>query len=76
MKNYDEKKESAEISRRKFLKDAGLLIGGATIGSTALLVACAGETTTETITNTTTKTIETTKTVEVPVSISKNKMSD
>ena len=35
-----EKKESGGISRREFLKDAGLLVGGAAIGSTALLAAC------------------------------------
>ena len=53
----EEKKKSREISRREFLKDAGLLVGGTAIGSTVLLAACGGEETT--------KTIETTKTVEV-----------
>jgi SagB-type dehydrogenase family enzyme len=51
-------KESREISRREFLKDAGLLAGGAAIGSTVLLVACAGAaetvTATKIITQTTT----------------------
>ena len=57
----EEKKKSGEISRREFLKDAGLLVGGTAIGSTVLLAACGGETVTETVD--TTKTIETTKTV-------------
>jgi len=50
-------KESGEISRRKFLKDAGLIVGGAAIGSTVLLAACGeGEVTTETVTTTVTET--------------------
>ena len=52
----EKKKESGEISRRKFLKDAGLVVGGAAIGSTVLLAACAGETETETLTKTVTST--------------------
>ena len=47
-------KESGTISRREFLKDAGLLVGGTAIGSTILLAACGGET--ETVTDTITKT--------------------
>ncbi len=47
----EKKKNSREISRREFLKDAGLLIGGTAIGSTVLLAACGdGETVTETVT--------------------------
>jgi len=46
------KKELPEISRRKFLADAGLLIGGAAIGSSVLLSACGGETETVTTTKT------------------------
>jgi len=50
-------KESGEISRREFLKDAGLVVGGAAIGSTVLLAACGdGEVTTETVTQTQTQT--------------------
>jgi len=45
-----------QISRRDFLRDAGLVIGGATIGSMALLNACKGATT-ETVTQTATKTV-------------------
>lgn len=49
-------KKSGEISRREFLKDAGLVVGGAAIGSTVLLAACGGEETTETVTQTQTQT--------------------
>jgi aerobic-type carbon monoxide dehydrogenase small subunit (CoxS/CutS family) len=57
MTEEKKKKESGEISRREFLKDAGLIVGGAAIGSTVLLAACGdGEVTTETVTETTTKT--------------------
>ena len=53
------------LSRRDFLKDAGLVIGGATVGTTAILSACGGKTETKTITNTVTNTVtnEVTKTV-------------
>jgi hypothetical protein len=46
------KKESGVISRRDFLKDAGLLVGGAAVGSTILMAACKGEPETTTITST------------------------
>ncbi len=69
--------KSGEISRREFLKDAGLLVGGTAIGSTILLAACGdGDAETTTVTKTTTstvtepggaQTITVTKTVEVPV---------
>jgi hypothetical protein len=36
----EEKKNNGHISRREFLKDAGLIVGGATIGSMALVNAC------------------------------------
>jgi len=52
----EKKKKTDGISRRDFLKDAGLLVGGTAIGSTVLLAACSGETTTETVTNTATVT--------------------
>jgi aerobic-type carbon monoxide dehydrogenase small subunit (CoxS/CutS family) len=45
-----------KISRREFLKDAGLVVGGATIGSMAMMGACSGETATTTITKTATTT--------------------
>ena len=39
----EKKKESGAISRREFLKDASLLVGGAALGSAALLSACGGD---------------------------------
>ena len=53
-------KNSGEISRREFLKDAGLVVGGAAIGSAVILAACGGEETTKTVTEATTKTVTTT----------------
>ena len=52
----EEKKKTGEITRREFLKDAGLIVGGATIGSTVLLAACGGET--ETVTEKVTTTVQ------------------
>jgi len=76
MTEKEKKKESGEISRREFLKDAGLLVGGTAIGSTVLLAACGGgETVTETATKTVTSTAPggtSTVTVEVPVSVPKS----
>ncbi len=46
----------SQISRREFLKDAGLIVGGATVGSMALMNACKGDTVTETVTKTSTVT--------------------
>jgi len=57
-----EKKGSGGKTRREFLRDAGLLIGGTTIGSTVLLAACGGDTTTETVTATQTQTATVTST--------------
>jgi len=45
------KKESGGISRREFLKDAGLFVGGAAVGSTMLLAACGGKDETSTESN-------------------------
>lgn len=50
-----EKKGSSGKTRREFLKDAGLLIGGTAVGSTVFLSACSGGEA-ETITNTVTDT--------------------
>jgi len=58
-----EKKGSGGKTRREFLRDAGLLIGGTTIGSTVLLAACSGDTATETVTATQTQTNTVTSTV-------------
>jgi hypothetical protein len=61
-----EKETPRELSRREFLKDAGLVIGGATVGSLALLNACGSATT---VTNTVTAAgAATTKTVTATVS--------
>ena len=54
----EKEKEPGNISRREFLKDAGLILGGTAIGSTVLLAACGGDTATETVTST--KTVTTT----------------
>ena len=64
-------KESGEITRREFLKDAGFVVGGAAIGSTVLLAACDGAVTTETVTKTVTETEEVTKTATVTEEISR-----
>ena len=48
------KNGSGGKTRREFLKDASLLVGGTAIGSTVLLAACGGGETTETTTKTTT----------------------
>jgi len=47
--NEGTNKTQSGVSRREFLKDAGLLVGGATIGSLALANACGGSTTTVTV---------------------------
>jgi aerobic-type carbon monoxide dehydrogenase small subunit (CoxS/CutS family) len=62
-KYMTEKKKngSGGKTRREFLKDAGLLVGGTAIGSTVLLAACGG-TETETVTNTVTNTATVTST--------------
>ena len=49
IKIMSEEKKTGRISRREFLKDAGLIVGGATIGSIALVNACGGETVTTTV---------------------------
>lgn len=53
----EKKKESGGVSRREFLKDAGLVVGGAAIGSTVLLAACGGEGETATVTKTVTTSV-------------------
>jgi aerobic-type carbon monoxide dehydrogenase small subunit (CoxS/CutS family) len=57
----EEKGAPSQISRREFLRDAGLVVGGATIGSMAFLDACKSSVT-ATVTSTTTKTNTTTVT--------------
>jgi aerobic-type carbon monoxide dehydrogenase small subunit (CoxS/CutS family) len=52
------REKTGQISRREFLKDAGLIVGGATVGSMAILSACGGDgETTKTVTSTVTKTV-------------------
>jgi aerobic-type carbon monoxide dehydrogenase small subunit (CoxS/CutS family) len=52
-----EKKEQKGLSRREFLKDAGMAVGGATVGSMAFLSACGGGNATGVTTKTVTTTI-------------------
>jgi aerobic-type carbon monoxide dehydrogenase small subunit (CoxS/CutS family) len=61
----EREEESSQISRRQFLKEAGLVVGGAGIGSITLLSACTkgGETETVTKTVTVTNTLPPTTTV-------------
>jgi hypothetical protein len=62
------KEGSIKISRREFLKDAGIIAGSAALGATALSNACAPQTTTTTVTGptkTVTTTVENIKTVSV-----------
>lgn len=49
------KEKNNEISRREFLKDAGLVVGGATLGSMGALAGCSGNgNATQTVTKTVT----------------------
>jgi aerobic-type carbon monoxide dehydrogenase small subunit (CoxS/CutS family) len=52
----DKKKKPREVTRRQFLAGTGIVVGGAAIGSAALLAACSGDGTTETVTQTQTQT--------------------
>ncbi len=55
MTDKEKNNKPGAISRREFLKDAGLLVGGTAIGSSVLLAACGdGETVTEKVTTTVT----------------------
>jgi len=60
----EQKKTTEGLSRREFLKDAGLVVGGATVGSMAFLSSCGGSTPateTKTITTTSTTTVTSSK---------------
>ena len=59
-------KDTGQISRREFLKDAGLIVGGATVGSLALVNACGGTTTVTAPGSTSTKTVTSTVTITSP----------
>jgi aerobic-type carbon monoxide dehydrogenase small subunit (CoxS/CutS family) len=52
MTKEEKKKSSRKISRREFIKEAGLLIGGTAVGSPVMLAACSGngQTTIQTVT--------------------------
>jgi carbon-monoxide dehydrogenase small subunit len=59
MPEKEKENKSGQVSRRQFIKGAGIVIGGTAVGSTFLLSACGGgdgTTTTVTRTNTTTAT--------------------
>jgi aerobic-type carbon monoxide dehydrogenase small subunit (CoxS/CutS family) len=59
--------EGSGISRRQFLRDAGFVIGGASLGSMAFLNACSsGSSTGDTVTKTVTSGAGTTVTVTAP----------
>ena len=58
--------EKGQLSRRDFLKDAGLIVGGATIGSIALVNACGTKTETVTVPGATTTTTVTTTVSQQP----------
>ena len=57
------KEELKGVSRREFLKDAGLVVGGATVGSLAFMSSCK---TTTTVTNASTSTVTKSTTVTSP----------
>jgi carbon-monoxide dehydrogenase small subunit len=59
----DKKKKPKEVTRRQFLAGTGIVVGGAAIGSAALLAACGGDGGTETVTQTQTQTQTATQTV-------------
>ena len=61
----DKKKKPAEVTRRQFIAGTGIAVGGAAIGSAALLAACGGEGATETVTQTQTATQTVTTTQQV-----------
>jgi len=64
MPEKDKETKAGQVSRRQFLKGAGIVIGGTAVGTSVLLSACGGgETTTVTKTNTTTSTQTVTTTV-------------
>ena len=50
--DMSEKEETKQISRRQFLRNAGIVVGGTAVGSSVLLAACGGEEVTKTVTKT------------------------
>ena len=63
------KKEAGKLSRREFIRDAGIIVGGTAVGSSFILAACNRDV------EEVTKTVETTKTVEVAIPITIPKAS-
>lgn len=60
MAEHENEEVKKGLSRREFLKDAGLVVGGATIGSIALVNACGGTTTVTAPGSTATRTVTST----------------
>jgi len=55
MPEKEKETQDGQISRRQFIKNAGIVVGGTAVGSSILLSACGdGETVTKTVTKTTT----------------------
>jgi len=67
-KDKVDKLKGKQLSRREFLKDAGLVAGGAAVGSMAILSACGTETTI-TKTNTATTTLTSTATSSMTTTV-------
>ncbi len=65
MSSEENNKKTSGLTRREFIKDAGIVVGGASVASMALLSACKGDTKTVTQTVSTTVNKTVTKTVTV-----------
>ena len=48
MSSEENNKKTSGLTRREFIKDAGIVVGGASVASMALLSACNGDTKTVT----------------------------
>ena len=66
-KETPENEKRKELTRRDFLKDAGLVVGGAVLGSSGLAAGCKAQTTTQSITTTVTSPPVTTTVTSPPV---------
>ncbi|MDD5605186.1 MAG: (2Fe-2S)-binding protein [Dehalococcoidales bacterium] len=60
MPEKEKETQDGQISRRQFIRNAGIVVGGTAVGSAFLLTACGGDG--ETVTNTVTKTVNVTTT--------------
>jgi aerobic-type carbon monoxide dehydrogenase small subunit (CoxS/CutS family) len=63
MPEKEELTKENSISRRQFIKNTGIVVGGTAIGSSVLLSACNGATATETISKTVTSTVKVTTSI-------------